>query len=239
MNVLLNHESLITSHHLIMSHFNQDFITFFSELSENNNRDWFNENKKRFKSNVEGPFKNFIAELIDRSSAIDSNILMTPKDGMFRIYRDTRFGKDKTPYKTHLSAVICEGGRKGKKAGGIYIEANHENFKIYSGFYMPDKNDLQKVREAISSDLSGFNALISDADFKEKFGEILGDKNKRIPKEFAEPAKKQPLIFNKSFYYFKNFPPETILNEDLIEVCMDYFLIAKPLGDFFLQVIKE
>jgi uncharacterized protein (TIGR02453 family) len=222
-----------------MKYFNQDFLNFFAELSENNDRDWFNENKKRFKSNVEESFKNFIAELIDRASAIDSRIIMTPKEGMFRIYRDTRFGKDKTPYKTHMSAVVCEGGRKGKKAGGIYIEANHEYFKIYSGFYMPDKKDLLKVREAIAADLGGFEKLISDVDFKEKFGEILGDKNKRIPKEFSESAEKQPLIFNKSFYYFKEFSPETILREDLIDLCMDYFLVAKPLGDFFLEVINE
>ncbi|MCR9289930.1 MAG: DUF2461 domain-containing protein [Bacteroidetes bacterium] len=222
-----------------MPYFTQDFLNFFSELSENNDREWFNANKKRFKSNVEEPFKNFIAELIDRASAIDSNILMTPKDGMFRIYRDTRFGKDKTPYKTHLSAVVCEGGRKGKKAGGIYIEANHKGFKIYSGFYMPERKDLQKVREAIASDLSGFERLISDEGFKEKFGEVLGEKNKRIPKEFSEAAEKQPLMFNKSFYYFKEFSPETILQDDLEDICMDYFLAAKPLGDFFMEVIKE
>ncbi|MDF1864737.1 MAG: DUF2461 domain-containing protein [Saprospiraceae bacterium] len=222
-----------------MPYFTQDFLNFFSELSENNDREWFNANKKRFKSNVEEPFKNFIAELIDRASAIDSNILMTPKDGMFRIYRDTRFGKDKTPYKTHLSAVVCEGGRKGKKVGGIYIEANHKGFKIYSGFYMPERKDLQKVREAIASDLSGFERLISDEGFKEKFGEVLGEKNKRIPKEFSEAAEKQTLMFNKSFYYFKEFSPETILQDDLEDICMDYFLAAKPLGDFFMEVIKE
>jgi uncharacterized protein (DUF2461 family) len=81
--------------------------------------------------------------------------------------------------------------------------------------------------------------LISDEGFKEKFGEVLGEKNKRIPKEFSEAAEKQTLMFNKSFYYFKEFSPETILQDDLEDICMDYFLAAKPLGDFFMEVIKE
>ncbi len=222
-----------------MAHFTPDFINFLTELDKNNNREWFNENKKRFKANVEKPFLDFVEILIDRASAIDAGISMTAKDGMFRIYRDTRFSKDKTPYKTQMSAVVAEGGRKGKKAGGIYIQASHEDFRIYSGFYMPEKNQLQKVREAIAADLGGFEALISDANFVEKFGEIQGEKNKRLPKEFVEAAEEQPLLYNKSYYVFGQFPADAILRDDLTDLCMDHYLAAKPLGDFFLSAIRE
>lgn len=222
-----------------MTYFTQDFIDFFSELANNNEREWFNANKKRFKENCEKPFLKLVEELIDRAAAIDSGVNMAAKEGMFRIYRDTRFAKDKTPYKTHMSAVICEGGRKGMKAGGVYLEANHEHFKIYSGFYQPGKEDLQKVREAIASDLGGFEALISDADFKKHFGEIQGEENKRIPKEFKEVAEKQPLIVKKSFYYFNKMKPQTILKDDLVDVIMEHYMVSKPLGDFFLSAVKS
>ena len=222
-----------------MQYFTKDFLQFFQELEQNNNRDWFNENKKMFKELVEKPWVNFIEAVIDQVSAIDPSIKMTAKEGVFRIYKDIRFSKDKTPYKTQMSAVVAEGGRKGKKAGGIYLEASANAFKIYSGFYMPDKTDLQKVREAIASDLAGFSAILAEADFKKTFGELQGDKNKRIPKEFKEDAAKQPLIFNKSFYVFDELPAETLLQDDLLEIVTTHFQIAKPLGDFFLQAIKR
>ena len=222
-----------------MQYFTKDFLQFFQKLEQNNNRDWFNENKKMFKELVEKPWVNFIEAVIDQVSAIDPSIKMTAKEGVFRIYKDIRFSKDKTPYKTQMSAVVAEGGRKGKKAGGIYLEASANAFKIYSGFYMPDKTDLQKVREAIASDLAGFSAILAEADFKKTFGELQGDKNKRIPKEFKEDAAKQPLIFNKSFYVFDELPAETLLQDDLLEIVTTHFQIAKPLGDFFLQAIKR
>lgn len=222
-----------------MQHFTKDFIDFFIELEKNNNRDWFNENKKTFKELVEKPWVNFIAAVIDQVAAIDPSMKIDAKEGVFRIYKDTRFSKDKTPYKTQMSAVVAEGGRKGKKAGGIYLEASANSFKIYSGFYMPDKTDLQKVREAIVSDMTGFAAILEEADFKEKFGELQGEKNKRIPKEFKENAIKQPLIFNKSFYVFNELPANTLLKNDLLAILTAHFRTAKPLGDFFLNAIKD
>lgn len=222
-----------------MSHFTQDYLNFLTELSENNNRDWFNANKKRFKDQVEAPFKNFIAELIDHTSAIDPEIAITPKEAIFRIYRDTRFSKDKTPYKTHMSAVIAKGGRKGKKAGGIYIHSGFDDFKIYSGFYMPTPKEVQLVREAIVSDLSGFQSIIDEPDFKDKFGELQGDEHKRVPKEFAEAAEKQPLLYKKSYYVFHKFEPDAILKEDLVKVCIDHFKAAQPLGDFFMSALEN
>jgi len=222
-----------------MPYFTKEFLDFFAELEKNNNRDWFNENKKRFKEHIEKSWVNFIDAVIDNVSAIDPSIKMTAKEGVFRIYKDVRFSKDKTPYKTQMSAVVAEGGRKGKKAGGIYLEATAHSFKIYSGFYMPDKQDLYKVREAIADDSTGFSKIINNTQFKTTFGEIQGEKNKRLPKEFAEPAEKQPLIFNKSFYVFNELPADTILQEDLMDIILAHFRLAKPLGDFFLQAIKE
>jgi uncharacterized protein (TIGR02453 family) len=222
-----------------MQYFTKDFLDFFKELKKNNNRDWFNENKKIFKELVEKPWVNFVEAVIDQVSAIDPTIKMTAKEGVFRIYKDTRFSKDKTPYKTQMSAVIAEGGRKGKKAGGVYLEASADSFKIYSGFYMPNKQDLQKVREAIVSDLTGFSAILAGVDFKAKFGDLQGEKNKRIPKEFKEDAEKQPLVFNKSFYVSNELPPKMLLNNDLLDIVTAHFQTAKPLGDFFLGAIKN
>ena len=221
-----------------MNYFTQDYLNFLAELPENNNRDWFNSQKKRFKEQVEAPFKAFLGDLIDRASAIDSNISITPKEALFRIYRDTRFSKDKTPYKTHMAALVAEGGRKGMKANGIYVQSSAEDFRIYSGFYMPQPKEVQLVREAIASDLSRFQAIIDNPNFKSKFGEVQGEEHKRIPKEFAAAYEKQPLLIKKSFYVFHKFEPTVILQADIVDLCMEYFMVARPFGQFFVDAVS-
>ncbi|MEK7254760.1 MAG: DUF2461 family protein, partial [Bacteroidota bacterium] len=96
----------------------------------------------------------------------------------------------------------------------------------------PEKEDLQAIRNAIAADLTGFDKLINNPIFKEKFGEIKGEENKRLPADLLEAAEKQPLIYKKSFYFFHAFPPETILRDDLPELCMEYYLAGKQVGDF-------
>jgi len=222
-----------------MSYFTKSYLQFLSELSQNNDRDWFNANKKRFKEDVEKPFIAFIADLIDQVSAVDPKIVLTPKDAIFRIYKDVRFSKDKTPYKTHMSAAINEGGRKGTKTGGIYIHSSFDSFKIYTGFYMPKPKQVQLVREAIVSDLKGFSKIINKADFKKYFGELQGEEHKRVPKEFAEWIEQQPLLMKKSYYAVHNLDAAVILQDDLINQCMQHFMAAQPLGVFFDKAIGE
>ncbi|MBI5914189.1 MAG: DUF2461 domain-containing protein [Bacteroidetes bacterium] len=215
-----------------MQNFTPDFLNFLTELSLHNDRDWFNANKARFKKNVEEPFVKFIGALIDRVQTVDPRVILTPKDAVHRIYRDIRFSNDKTPYKTHMSAVIAPGGRKGMHESGMYVQLGHEDFRIYGGAYMPEKAQLQNIREAIAADPGGFSALIGAPAFVEKFGQIHGEENKRLPAELMEAAEKQPLIFKKSFYFFHVFPAETVLRDDLPDVCMEYYLAGKPVGDF-------
>ncbi len=221
-----------------MAYFSKEFLHFIQDLSANNNRDWFNANKKRYEDYVKKPFEAFIEVMIDKMQKLDRNVLITPKDAIFRIYRDIRFSKDKTPYKTYVSAIVSRGGRKNKLSPGLYIQLSAEDVRVYGGAHELDKQELQNVRAAIASNLDEFNALINDKKFKSKFGEILGEKNKRLPKEFQEIAVKQPLITNKQFYYFAKFDPEIILDPKLPEIMMDHFKVAQPLGNFLWEASK-
>ena len=221
-----------------MAYFTKDYLDFFKELAANNHRDWFTANKKRYENSVKKPFNNFVQEMIDRMQAVDNRVLITPKDAIFRINRDIRFSADKTPYKTFMAAVVSPGGRKDTSKLGLYFQFGPEDARIYSGAYSLDKNQLLAVRGAIAQDLDAFDELINAPDFKKKFGTIHGDEHKRLPKEFQEPAEKQPLLYKKSFYYFAKFPPETILQDNLPETLMDYYQTAMPLGLFFEQAMN-
>ncbi len=221
-----------------MSHFTKEFQTFFKELEKNNNREWFHANKKRYEAYVKKPFEEFIALMIDKLQAFDPAIVITPKDAIFRIHRDVRFSKDKSPYKVQVSAIISKGGRKDMSTPGIYLELNHEKFGIYSGAYMPDKHQLQGIREAIASDTKTFKKLIKAKAFVNKFGNIQGEKNKRIPKEFQEAAEIEPLIANKQFYYVANLDADTIFDPKLPKIITDHYKAAKPLSDFLSEAMQ-
>ena len=179
----------------------------------------------------------FVQELINRLSESEGPLPIEAKEVIFRINRDIRFSKDKTPYKTHMSALISAGGKKDKTTPGLYLQASAEDLRIYSGAHMLEKDQLQNVRSHIASNLTEFNKLINDKVFLERFGQILGEKNKRLPPEFAAIEADQPLIANKSFYFFSKFAPKTLLSTGLADTVIDYYSSCKPVRDFFTKAL--
>jgi uncharacterized protein (TIGR02453 family) len=215
-----------------MSYFNQDFFNFLKELSENNNREWFNENKKRYELSVKMPFEEFIQDVILRIREVDDRINVSARESIFRIYRDVRFSNDKRPYKEQVSAIICEGGRKNYTVPGTYLELHHDNWKVYGGIYFIDSKLLRNLREYIVTNADEFNQLINEKKFKKYFGEIHGEKNKKLPKEFVDAAEKQPLLYNKQFYYFNRLEPKKLLSNKVVDIVMERFHAAQQLSSF-------
>jgi len=215
-----------------MSYFQADFIAFFKELAENNNKPWFDANKKRFLVSVKQPFEDFVQEMIDRLRAVDPAIDISPKDAVFRIYRDVRFAKDKTPYKTHMSALISPAGRRDRTQPGLYFQIDAQAVRIYGGLYEIEKESLYRLRTYISNHPDEFRALLTASDFKKTFGELRGEQNKRIPPEFVEAAASQPLLKNKQFYFFTERKPEVILQPDFADIVMRCYAAGKPMSDF-------
>ena len=220
-----------------MSYFTKDFIRFLSELENNNNRDWFLENKNRYEQHVKKPFEDFVQAMIYSIHEVDEDLFVTPKEAIFRIYRDVRFSKDKTPYKTHVSAIISKGGRKNRTDPGVYIEIGANEMKFYSGIYELDKEQIYKVRSSIVSNLDEFNLLLKDKEFKKVFGTINGEQNKVLPAEFKEVAKAQPLIAKKQFYYFTKLPQNKILSKSLTKELMKYYFAAQPMNKFLTNAL--
>ena len=222
-----------------MKYFTQDYLDFFKELAANNHKNWFDENRKRYHENVKQPFEVFVTAVINEMRKINPAINLEYKDCIFRINRDIRFSKDKTPYKLNRSAIVNVGGKKDKTAPGLYFELTPEHVRVYSGVYGLDKNELQAVREEIMENPKKFNSIISDKKFKSTFGEVNGEKNKRIPKEFEAAAEKQALIYNKQFYIYSTLPADIILEDNLLDQIMSTFKVAKPFADFLEKPIMN
>ncbi len=222
-----------------MQFFNNNFIDFFTELERNNNLEWFNENKKDFIQFVKEPFEIFIATIINEIRNDDDTFIQSPKEAIFRIYKDVRFSKDKLPYKTFVSAIISENGRKDLTSPGFYIELNKDGINFYGGAHFLQREQLQNLRKFISDNLSEFQSAINDKKFKKNFNTILGEKNKRIPSEFKEISEVEPLIFNKQFYFMKKLDKKSITSKSLVKTIMELYFVGKPIIDLLKMGINQ
>jgi uncharacterized protein (TIGR02453 family) len=221
-----------------MSWFSRDTFEFFHDLEQNNDRDWFAQNKKRYEASVKNPMLELAAEMIERIGKIQP-ISMLPKDAVFRIHRDTRFSKDKSPYKTNAGMLISKGGKGDHATPGLYFHIDAQGMGVASGCYMLETDQLRAVREHIIGNLDEFQRLLDGAPFKERFGSIQGEKNKVLPAELRDAASKQPLLFNKQFYYWAQYGQEEALRDDLPEFLMQHLEAAQPMNAFFESALAQ
>lgn len=218
----------------------KDLRQFFIDLSRNNHKEWFDENRKRYENHVKKPLYQLVGDVIELVKKIDPNVTMQPKDAVFRINRDIRFSKDKSPYKLHVAAHISPSVKKDTQTPGIYFQVSAESLWIGSGIYEPDKQTLEDIRYHIAGHQEQFSQLISNKTFLRYFKSgIAGEKNKVIPKELKEAAERQPLIYNKQFYYFAEYEDDSIIFGDtLAAFIVEHFKAAQPLNTFFREAIK-
>lgn len=221
-----------------MQYFTSDYLQFFKDLAPNNNKDWFDVNRKRYEQSVRDPFKIFITDLIEELSKDDTEIQITQKEAIFRINRDIRFSKDKTPYKLNNSAIVSKTGRKDKSYPGIYVDLGPEKLGVYGGVFAPSTQQIEKVRNYIFRNQSEFNSIINDKKFVASFGEIKGEKAKRIPKEYKEIGEDIPLIYNKQWYYFIHLSPDVIESKKIMQSILDLNETAKPIREFLKKAIQ-
>ena len=216
----------------------KEYFDFFAELEKNNNKEWFDANRKRYEKHVKVPFKKLVEQVITEVAFVDDSIAaLEAKNAIFRINRDIRFSNDKTPYKTQMSAIISPIGKKDKTNPGLYFEIDRSGINVYGGTYMPDKDQLLNIRTNIAEDMDGFHAALSNPEFVAHYGGFAeSDKHKRLSKELQPAAAEEPLIFNKAFYFVSR---EEIDLDDprVVDIIMIKYLAAKPVSDWLKNAI--
>lgn len=217
----------------------KEYFDFFIELAANNNRDWFTANKKRYENEVKIPFEKFVQSIIEELTPLNPDFKdLTAKECVFRINRDIRFSKDKTPYKLNCSALIVPNGKKSHRLDGLYIEVSPEKFGVYAGLYEPDKDQIELIRYAILNQNEEFNVLLNQTEFKQTFGEVLGEKNKILPKNFKSYSEIHPLVYNKQWYVNALFKTDLVLTTKSIEKLKEVYTTVLPFLTFLENGIK-
>lgn len=220
----------------------KEIIDFLRDLSCNNNKEWFNANKLRYQQ-VLSLWQDFCGELIQKVGQYDSDIArLTVKDCTYRIYRDTRFSADKSPYKTHFGVFLSKGGKKSMHAGyyfhvGIGMgEAYPHCHMIASGNYCFEPRVIKMIREDISFDWEVFKADVldvADPSFKVDMDGAL----KRVPKEYPADAPYADFMRLKSFSLVTYLDDDFILQPDLVSRVSELFKSVKPFNDFINRAV--
>jgi uncharacterized protein (TIGR02453 family) len=221
-----------------MTYFSDDFKKFFEELEINNHKEWFDENRKRYEKEIKNPFKSFVGALILAIQKFDPEIMIKPKDAIFRINRDVRFSKDKQPYKNNVAAYISRISKK-EQFPGYYVHLDKEGLMLGGGLYDLSKENLYKVRQEILYNEAGLEKASTVNGFKKEFIEIQGERNKILKPPFKEHGAEIPILYHKQFYFMNRYPSGKITDEELVQFCANQFEKAYPVNEFFRLAIEN
>ena len=213
-----------------MSGINPQVFSFFTALAKNNNREWFEANKPKFKT-LENEVKVFTKE-VERALQLHDKI---QKAKMFRIYRDVRFSKNKTPYKTHFGIAFHR--EKPAFRGGYYIHLEPGNSFLGVGFWGPSPEDLFRIRKELELDAEELRKIMAQSDFKKYWGELSGDEVKTAPKGFDKAHSNIDLIKKKQYVFLKNFTDHQVFSDDFVDLIDEHFQHIRPYFDYMSNVL--
>ena len=183
-------------------------VRFLRSLKRNNRREWFQERKGTYLDQVKAPMEDFILAVADAFRRFAPEMVANPKVSAYRIYRDTRFSKDKSPYKTHVAAVFPRRGLAKHEGAGFYVHIAPDDVFVGGGLYMPDKQALQALREHLALNHRQFRSKVGSRRFRHLFGEISGEQLSRVPRGFPADHPAGDLLRHKQFLASRQFEPD-------------------------------
>lgn len=217
------------------SQIKKETLSFLKALAKNNNRDWFNKNKETYLRAHENMIA-FADALLLEMQKHDKIENKSGKDSLMRIYRDTRFSKDKTPYKEHFGGGFQ---RKKKLRGGYYFQIGADSAFVACGFYAPNPEDLLTIRKDIDYNFKDWKKLLSNKRLKSTFGEIEGEKVSSAPRGFAKDNPAIELLKLKQFYFSKEFKSSEILKPGFYKELSQTYKNARPYLDYMSEVLSS
>jgi uncharacterized protein (TIGR02453 family) len=209
-------------------------LSFLEDLKLNNNRPWFNEHKERYQQE-HAYMVEFAENLINRMSEHDLLEPMSGKKSLFRIYRDTRFSKNKTPYKSHFSGTLKRATKL--RRGGYYYHIQPGGSFLAGGFWAPNTDDLKRIREELAADAQPLRDIIADPAFQKTFGTMKGDQVKTAPRGFSKEHPNIDLIRHKQYVVTREFSDEAVMAPDFMDQIVLTYQAMRPFFDYMSEVL--
>lgn len=216
----------------------KEIFDFLSGLDANNNKEWFDNNRDVYEKTRQ-QFLTITEVLISEIRSFDPEMpFLDPKKCVFRIFKDVRFSKDKTPYKNNYGAFIARNGRKGGNPGYYFHIQPGASF-LSGGIYMPDHEKLKAIRSEIYSHPQDLIDILEEPDFKSRFDLFSEDKLKTAPKDFPKDFEHIDLLRYKSYAPYMPISDEKMFDPDIIEFVLDHYRLIKPMNQYLNYAIEK
>lgn len=204
---------------------------FLSDLQNNNNREWFNERKKDFKEH-QAHIKDFFGAIRENLEAHDE----IEKNKIFRIYRDVRFSKDKTPYNPRFAGSFSRLGKQLR--GGYFLQIKPGESVLGGGFWEPNKEDILRIRKEIELDATEIRAILNDPTYVEHFGgKFEGEELKSAPRGFNKEHPDVDLLRKKGFIAVRKFTDKEVLSPNFLNEIDSSYKALRPFFDLFSDIL--
>ena len=212
-------------------------LRFLRELKENNSREWLAANRPAYET-AKAEWETFVEALLERICQFENFGDLKAKDCVFRINRDVRFSKDKSPYKLNFAAAIGLGGRRSKYLD-YYLHLQPGESFLGGGVYAPEGGQLAKLRQEIHYNAAEVKKIIFEPTFRNYFGEVQGTKLKTTPKGYDKNHPELALLQQQQFFFMHSFTDAEVAAPDFLEKVVEGCRILKPLLDFLNYILFE
>ena len=213
---------------------NNHSLDFLNDLAQNNNRDWFNTHKDRYLE-AQGNIAAFADALIVEMNKHDHIETVSGKKSMFRIYKDVRFSKEKTPYNQHWSGSLKRATKNLR--GGYYFRIEPGNSRAVGGFFGPVPDDMKRIREDIDANYDDWRKMLSNHLLVKTFGNMRGEKLGTAPRGYAKDHPAIDLLRHKQFLFRREFTDEEVLSSDFLYLVNDTFKKMRPFLNYMSEVL--
>jgi len=212
--------------------FSPDALGFLRSLKRNNRREWFQPRKARFDALIKTPMLELVNAFNEELAQFAPDYVTPPQKAVYRIYRDTRFAKDKTPYKTHISAIFPRHTAIKREGSVFYFHFTEKELLFFGGVYSPEREELLQYRALLRDQYEEFQAILKDPKLKRTLGDLQGEQLSRMPKGFPVDHPAEGLLRQRQWYLEKTLDVKLLTTRKLVPEMARHLRLMTPFVEF-------
>lgn len=214
------------------SGFSPEAISFLRTLKRNNRREWFQPRKEKYEKLIKAPMLEFVGSLNEELARFAPAYVTPPEKAVYRIYRDTRFSPDKTPYKTHVAAIFPRNSAVKREGAVFYLHFTEKEVLAFGGVWGPDRDELMAYRTLLRDNHKDFESLLNNKSLRKTVGELQGEQLSRMPKGFPVDHPAESLLRRKQWYLESTFDIGLLTTPRVVTELAKRFAVMAPMVEF-------
>ncbi len=219
--------------------FSPDALTFLRNLQRNNRREWFQPRKEKYEELIKAPMLELLGCLNDKLAGFAPNYVTPPQKAMYRIYRDTRFSHDKTPYKTHISCIFPRVTALKREGAVLYFHFTAKELLVFGGIYSPEREEVMAYRALINERHQELEKILNQSKLRKVLGGLQGETMTRMPKGYSEDHPAEFLLRHKQWFLEKTLDVSVVTSSRIVPELVKNFELMAPFVEFMNQAFAQ